>query len=250
MSQERTVTAIVLKRTDMGETDRRLVILTREEGKIDVVAKGARKSASRLGGISDPLTVAQLTLASGRKLAYVTQAQPQAAFREIRRDFDRTSMALALVEAYDRILPYHEGAEEAYDALFAALGYISKHEKPICAFLWAQTRLLRTAGFQPHFNRCVVTGCAIGESPAWFSPMAGGYVSPDEAEKFQDRYQVPAEALLALAKLPDLDEPPKNVKFAEEAARALFPLLRDVSDSQLPANRALIQNLSLDQAAL
>ncbi|MBI1755525.1 MAG: recombination protein O N-terminal domain-containing protein, partial [Fimbriimonas ginsengisoli] len=38
---ERTVTAIVLRRRDSGESDRRLILFTPEEGKIEAIAKGA-----------------------------------------------------------------------------------------------------------------------------------------------------------------------------------------------------------------
>ena len=62
-----TVEAIVLRRRDSGESDRRLTIFSRELGKIDVVAKGAKKPTSRLRGVSEPLNVGRFTYASGKK---------------------------------------------------------------------------------------------------------------------------------------------------------------------------------------
>ena len=71
---EASVTAIVLHRTESGENDRRLTLLTLEQGKIDVIARGARKGGSRLAGISEPLVFAKMQLAVGRHRRFVTQA--------------------------------------------------------------------------------------------------------------------------------------------------------------------------------
>src|SRR5688500_15988706 len=101
-----TVTAIVLRRKDSGERDRRLTLLTPELGKVDAIAKGARKGASRLAGSSDPLAMARMTLAKGKVNLFVTQAQPIHSFRGLRTDFERLSLALALVELYGAVLPW------------------------------------------------------------------------------------------------------------------------------------------------
>lgn len=45
---------IVLRTTDYGETNKIVTLLTREHGKIGVMARGAKKSNSRLSAISQP----------------------------------------------------------------------------------------------------------------------------------------------------------------------------------------------------
>ena len=137
-----TVNAIVLKRTNAGESDRRLTVLTREIGKVDVVAKGARKSASRLAGSSDPLTAAVLSIAEGKRNRFVTQAQPLSSFRGLRSDFDRLGMALALVELYAAVLPVEEPAPQAFDLLVLSLTALEKAERPEASLAWAEVQLL------------------------------------------------------------------------------------------------------------
>lgn len=238
---ETTVHAIVLRRRDSGESDRRLTLLTEEIGKVDVVAKGARKAASRLAGVSDPLSVAVLTLAEGKVNRFVTQAQPLASFRGLRTDFERLSMALALLELYAAVLPHEQPFPEAHELLVASLKFLETHPKPLVALLWAEVRLLDISGFMPQFDVCVATGDRISEATPFVSPSAGGYVCEPSAGPYVDRYRTRAEVLYGLAKLPELEAPPMNMKFSEEAVADLLPFWRAIAEAPLPANEAVVR---------
>ncbi|MEZ0325789.1 MAG: DNA repair protein RecO [Fimbriimonas sp.] len=240
---ETTVSAIVLRRTNSGETDRKLVLLTRELGKIEVTAKGARKAASRLAGSSDPLTVAQMGLAVAKKNRFVTQAQPQTSFRGLRTDYDRLNMALALCELYAAVLPWEEPLPESFDLLLISLARLEVHAKPPVALIWAEIKLLELSGFLPQFERCVATDRPVSEANPFLSPHAGGYVSEQAAIEFTDRFRTRAEVLYGLARLSDLDEPPGNFKFVEEALADLLPFWRQIAETALPANESAITEL-------
>ncbi|HWD38588.1 MAG TPA: DNA repair protein RecO [Fimbriimonas sp.] len=240
---EISVHAIVLRRRDAGESDRRLTILTEELGKIDVTAKGARKAAARLAGISEPLSHAVLGIATGKKSAFVTQAQPMSAFRGLRSDFDRLTFGLALAELFAAVLPYDEPAPEAFELLGHSLEFIERNAKPVVAFIWAQVRLLELSGFLPQFDRCVVTDRLVSEVEPWLSPQAGGYVSDSEAGSFTDRFRARVEVLFGLSRIGEFEAPPENLKFATEAVAALLPFWRNIADMQLPANEAALRHL-------
>ncbi len=237
------VHAIVLKRKESGESDRRLTLLTRELGKIDAIAKGARKAASRLAGASDPLAVSVMSLAAGKRNLFVTQSQPLNAFRKLRTDFDRLSMALALVELYAAVLPYEQPDPEAFELLHLSLEHLETHPKPIVTLVWAEIRLLEAAGFQPQFGSCVATGAPIREAQGWVSPEAGGYISSLEADRYGDRFRVQAEVLYGLSRIGEFETPPTNLKFSLEALRALMPFWRHIADLSLPASDALLNHL-------
>ena len=238
-----TVHAIVLKRIDSGETDRRLTVLTRELGKIDVVAKGARKAASRLAGSSDPLSSSIMTFAAGKKTRFITQTQPLTSFRGLRQDYDRLNFALSLCELYAAVIPWQEEVPEAYELLTTSLRFLEKHEKPAVALAWAEVHLLSLSGFLPQLISCVFTDQPIAESEPFLSPQAGGYVSEIEALKFTDRYRSRPEVLIGLSKLAEIEEPPSNLKFAERCIIDLFPFWRHVAETNLPANTAMVAEL-------
>jgi DNA repair protein RecO (recombination protein O) len=242
----------VLRRRDSGESDRRLTILTREKGKIDVIAKGARKAGSRLAGSSDPLTVAQLGLATGKVNMFITQTQPLASFRGLRTDYDRLSYALALLELYAAVVPQEQPDSDIFDLLLISLQNLEVHPKPQVALVWCELQLMSYAGFLPIFDMSAVSGEPLlrpntqDPTPNTFvSPAAGGYVTQDEAGHFPDRFRVRAEALLGLARTAELPEPSPNLKFADEALIALFPFWRHIAETQLPANESAVNELRL-----
>lgn len=245
---EITVEAVVLRRRDSGESDRRLTLFTRELGKLDVVAKGARKPTSRLAGSSDPLTVARFTFATGKRNSYITQAQPGSGFLAFRQDFDRLQIALAFLELAEAVLPWEQPDEDTYLILMDALGALNSHPKPQVAFLWAQLRLLDVTGFLPRFLECAVSGVTLGEARAWFSPAAGGYVSPAAALEFGDRELVPAEVLIGLGKLSERAEPPAGFRMTFESARLLFRVWRHVIEAPLKANESFLASLQASES--
>ncbi len=240
---EITVHAIVLRRRDSGESDRRLTVLTAEIGKIDVVAKGARKAGSRLAGSSDPLTVAKFSIATGKRNQFITQTQPLASFRGLRTDYERLTFGLALCELYSAVLPFEEPAPEAFELLMRSLQHLESHPKPVVALVWSELQLLSLSGFLPAFDVDAVTGGPVKEAEPWLSPHAGGYVNDADAMRYTDRLRTKAEVLYGLARTALLEEPPANLKFAVEALSALLPFWRQVADAQLPANESCVAEI-------
>jgi DNA repair protein RecO len=233
----------VLRRRDSGESDRRLTVLTQEMGKIDLIAKGARKAGSRLAGSSDPLVVAKFGVATGKKNLFITQTQPIASFRGLRTDFERLSFALALCELYSAVVPWEEPFPEAYDLLTRSLQLLETHEKPIVCLVWAELQLMAISGFLPAFDRSCIDGKTVAEAAPWISPHAGGYVGDLDAMRYTDRVRTRAEVLYGLARTAELEEPPKNLRFAEECLVVLLPFWRQIAEAPLPANESCVADV-------
>lgn len=245
---EATVNGIVLRRRDAGESDRRLTLLSEELGKIDVVAKGARKSASRLSGVSEPLSSATFTFHNGKKQRFIIQAQPKSAFRGLRTDYDRLSMGLAFAELLGAVLPYEQPLPELYELLIEVLVILETHPKPVAALVWAEIKLLELTGFLPSFGVSVISEVPVQESEPFVSPKAGGYVTYPESADFSDRFQTTALVLYGLNALSNLESPPKSLKFSTESLQVLFVFWQIYGESALPANDSLIKHLTHVQA--
>lgn len=237
-----TVRAIVLRRRDSGESDRRLTLLTLEEGRIEVIAKGARKGGSRLAGSSEPLTMGEMELAIGRHQRFLTQVQPITSFPGLRADYDRLQYALCLAELYASVSTHGHPSEAAFHLLEKSLAALETHETPQVAMIWALLKLLQEEGVLPSWTLCSSSGKPLVETPAWVSPHAGGYVDSDTAPNFNDRFAVDARVLLGLEKVSELEEPPRHLKFSAESLSTLMPFLEEASHAPLPGCRALAES--------
>src|SRR5260221_1765397 len=96
--------AIVLRRTDFGEAARIPTLFTRQKGKLRAVAKGFRRTTSRLAGHLDPFGRVQVLLATGRELDIVTQAEARERLDSLRDDLWHATGAWYCAELVDRFL--------------------------------------------------------------------------------------------------------------------------------------------------
>src|SRR5947209_5448210 len=94
--------AIVLHRLDYGEADRILTLLTREYGKLAAIAKGARRSRTRIGTSLDLFGRSQMMLARGRNLDVVAQVEHRGDVRNIAGNLERTAYACLVAEVVDK----------------------------------------------------------------------------------------------------------------------------------------------------
>src|SRR4029077_2470601 len=114
------ITAIVLKRTDVGEADRLLTLLTAERGQLRAVAKGARKPAARKTGHVELFNHVALLIAVARDIDIVSQADTLDAFLPMRDDLDRLSYAYYFAELIDRFVEEESEQGQVFELMMDA----------------------------------------------------------------------------------------------------------------------------------
>jgi len=96
--------AVVLRTYKSGEADRVVVLWTRQHGKIRVIAKGVRKTTSRMGGTLETLAYVTVDLVKTRGEFYVARhVQHREHLATLRSSYSRISAGYAVVEAVDAI---------------------------------------------------------------------------------------------------------------------------------------------------
>jgi DNA repair protein RecO (recombination protein O) len=106
--------ALVLRGREYGETDRLLTLFAREQGKIEAVAKGARRPVSKQRGGAQLFTYADFLLYGRRAPAIVRQAQPRETFNHLWGDWEKSRGAAIMAEFLDAATPWGEPAPELF----------------------------------------------------------------------------------------------------------------------------------------
>lgn len=75
MSEQTKVTGIILSVYPVGENDRRLTILTKERGKLQVFARGSRRPKHPLFGVTQPLIYCEFMVTDTRNYTYLNSAE-------------------------------------------------------------------------------------------------------------------------------------------------------------------------------
>ena len=83
------VTGFILSSMPVGEYDRRIVILSKELGKISAFAKGARRPNSHLIGVTRPFIFGTFECYRGRDSYTIFKAEVKNYFEELVSDLDR-----------------------------------------------------------------------------------------------------------------------------------------------------------------
>lgn len=95
--------AIILRRTNYGEADRILQLLTPERGKVSAIAKGVRRPKSKLAGGLELFAVSDLTIMEGRgDMGTVTSARMKQFYNNLLHDYDRMQFAYEAIKAINR----------------------------------------------------------------------------------------------------------------------------------------------------
>jgi len=169
--------AIVLRTQRLGEADRIVTLLTKQHGQLRAVAKGVRKTTSRLGARVEPFSHVDLMLANGKSLEIISQAETLHAYgAQLALDYPRWTAGQAMLETAEKLTA--EAQEPALQQYLLLLGGLkslvnAEHDSGLIldAFI---LRSLAIAGYAPSFADCAQ--CGEPGPHKFFSPSSGGMV--------------------------------------------------------------------------
>jgi DNA repair protein RecO (recombination protein O) len=169
---------IVIRRRDFGEADRLVTLLTDDFGKIRALAKGTRRTKSRLGGHLEPYARTSLLIARGRNLDIITQAQVVNSMSHLRTSERSIMYAAHWSELADQLMVESQENRFAYGALVRALTSIELDREPTLTSRICEWELLAAAGFQPELFRCTECGTTIEPGENGLHAESGGVLCP------------------------------------------------------------------------
>jgi len=180
------VDGLILKARNFGESDRIVTILDRNLGKLEAVARGARRTRSRLGGPCQPFSHNQFLLWHGRTLDGIIQCEVMHSFASLRDDLMRLAAASYMAELVDEVVRDRDPSPEVFDLLLGSYHWLGQGEATLAHVTHVlrtfELRLMTLVGFGPSLDSCATCGRPF---ETWdtagrviFSAAAGGVVCP------------------------------------------------------------------------
>ncbi len=171
--------AVVLRTFKSGEADRVVVLWTRHHGKVRVLAKGVRKTTSRMGATLETLAYVTVDLVKTHGEFYVARhVQHRERLATLRSSYTRISAGYAVVEAVDAIPSDGVPDEAIFDLLVRVLmtlddGMFDPSLVPASFYF----RLLALDGSEPVVGACV--NCGRAGPLVSFDAQTGGTLCSD-----------------------------------------------------------------------
>ncbi len=129
MSEPRTWrdAALILRTQKLGETDRIIIMLTRDNGITHAVAKAVRKPTSKFGGRLEPFMHTDLSFSRGRtNLHTITQAVTLHAYTApIMANYDAYTCASTIAELAEALTKDTDGTSDIYTLTHGALAALA-----------------------------------------------------------------------------------------------------------------------------
>ena len=219
---------IVLARINYGEADRIITVLTADQGKIRLLAKGVRKIKSKMAGGIELFSVNDLTYIAGKgDMGTLISSRVKTNFGAIIQDINRTMFAYEVLKQINKITE-DSPEPEYFHALFqvlAAINELSISEASIR--LWFTMRLLVMGGHAPNVQT-TEQGEKLREN--------GDYIFDFDAMAFVERPQGPFTSrhikLLRLSQ--NVESPHKltQVQTSAEITSAAMQLVTNIYKQQ------------------
>jgi DNA repair protein RecO (recombination protein O) len=242
--------AIVLRKSNFGEADQVVTLLTRFRGKVSSVAKGVRLTNSRKGGNLDLLNHIKTQLAVGKNLDIITEVELISAWPKLKADLQRVALAYQVAELANEFLTEHQENIEVFDLTKEALTYLEAGDKPELVVQAYQLKLLSLLGFKPELEKCVRCGEKLPQSGLALSPELGGVIGPEEREFDETSWGISADVLkvwrfLMSAPMDEVLKLKIDPAVASDVTRSLQYYLEHVLDRELKSPQLLrdVKNL-------
>ncbi|MDX2055918.1 MAG: DNA repair protein RecO [Polyangiaceae bacterium] len=174
--------ALILHQTLLGESDVILSLMTEQLGRVDAVARSARKSQKRFGGALEPIHTLRVKIEerSGRDLLSLKEAQLKVPRRTILRSLEGMEAAGRALSWLRHVAPARTREHELYARTTSLLDALDvEMHAGRSGLLLAEfgLQLMATTGFALEFERCVRcdTPCPEGRS-SFIDPVRGGLI--------------------------------------------------------------------------
>lgn len=141
--------AINIRSRNTGEADKIISLFTRVYGKVQAIAKGARRPTSKFGGRLEIFTYNQVLLASARTWDIISQCETIESFRELRESREKLNPGAYILKLIDLVTEDRQRNDELFNLLLETLCSLRASKNPDIIARKFEVKLCDIEGFLP-----------------------------------------------------------------------------------------------------
>lgn len=197
MKETITVTGMVLSASPVGEYDRRIVLLTKERGKIAAFARGARKPNGSALLAVNPFSFGTFTLYENRTSYNMMQADIENYFSDLRTDVEAAYYGFYFMDLAGYYAREANDETELLKLLYQTMRALTSKKIPnrLIRYIF-ELKIVTVNGEGPQVFECV--RCGASDREVIFSPRMGGLVCRECMAEVRDGITLDNSTLYAL----------------------------------------------------
>ncbi|MCR4604739.1 MAG: DNA repair protein RecO [Eubacterium sp.] len=168
------VTGIVLLSAAIGEYDKRVVLLTKEEGRITAFARGARRPKNHLSAVTEPMCFGSFFVYAGRDSYSVDDATIDNYFPKLKNDLEKLYTGMYFLEVADYFTREGMRAPKELELVYRSLLALEKEAIPdeLVRRVF-ELRMMAISGYAPHYD--ADKGAYLDDMGVWKLSEAATY---------------------------------------------------------------------------
>lgn len=176
--------AIVLRQYSLSDSDRIIVFITREFGKIRAVAQGIKKPRNRIGGSLEPLNHVQLEfwVREGRELSQIRQADLIRSYLGKNPNLPKISAFSYFAELTNELVQDNQANDPLFRLVLASLEAGNTYAVSWSLVRYFEIWCLKLSGWLPNYAYCSNCGKCVKDD-GFFAWLEAGQTRCSECSE-------------------------------------------------------------------
>jgi DNA repair protein RecO (recombination protein O) len=181
---------LIIREQPVGESDRLVSVLTRDNGVVKAFARRAKKVSDNKNAATTLLSYSKFDLYMGENKNVIERATPVMVFLGLGKDIVKLSMAQYFCDLARLIIPEQMESEEIFRLMLNSLYLLSETERdPFLIKPVFELRLMCLTGYEPDLHECI--GCGKKTSEIMYFLTDEAQIICSECYEGNDKTAIP-----------------------------------------------------------
>jgi len=179
MEETFNIKALILNRKPFSEDGSKVTVYSENLGKLELMARGAKKIKSKLAGHLEPISLAEIMAVRGRQYNYIGAAVSKNCYVNIKNNFNKIKAAGQAIKVFNLIIKPGQSDQDIFSLLKNYFDFLDGASVKPDYDLFVQLfifKLLIKLGHKPELYNCVNCRKKISPSGNKFDLARGGLV--------------------------------------------------------------------------